>query len=118
MVITGCGGRVHYDPYPTVRYRQHRDNQVGSNQSWGARLVRLRLLLRGRFRVWTESNVQALRSIESLLTPDSLAVLREFHASREGPWYARLFGLWNSGVYRQTVLGNLALLAASLLRKI
>lgn len=118
MVITGCGGRVHYDPYPTVRYRQHGDNQVGSNQSWGARVVRLRLLLRGRFRMWTESNVQALRSIESLLTPDSRAVLREFQASREGPWYARVFGLWSSGVYRQTVLGNLALVAATLLRKI
>jgi len=118
MVVTGCGGRVHYDPYPTVRYRQHGNNQVGSNQSWRARLVRLRLLMRGRFRMWTESNVNALQSIAPMLTPVNREVLKEFGESRHGAWYRRLGGLWVSGVYRQTTLGNLALIAASLLRRI
>lgn len=118
MVVTGCGGRVHYDPYPTVRYRQHGDNQVGSNQSWGARLVRLRLLLKGRFRYWTEGNVRALQSIEHLLTPENRTLLKEFNSARNGHLGDRLACLWNTGVYRQTVVGNLALLAALALRKI
>ena len=118
MVITGCGGRVHYDAYPTVRYRQHDDNQVGANISWGARLVRLRLLLKGRFRKWTDENIRALQSIRPLLADESRAVLDEFERSRNGQLLRRLAGIWNSGVYRQTLLGNLGLIAASLLRKI
>ena len=118
MVITGCGGRVHYDPYPTVRYRQHGDNQVGANISWGARLVRLRLLLKGRFRKWTDENIRALQTIRPLLTDENRAILDEDSQSRDGRLSTRLSGLWESGVYRQTRLGNLGLNAASLLRKI
>lgn len=118
MVITGCGGRVHYDPYPTVRYRQHGDNQVGANISWGARLVRLRLLLKGRFRKWTDENIRALQTIRPLLTDENRAILDEFEQSRNGRTMERLGGLWDSGVYRQTLLGNLGLIAASLLKKI
>jgi glycosyltransferase involved in cell wall biosynthesis len=118
MVITGCGGRVHYDPYPTVRYRQHGDNQVGANISWGARLVRLRLLLKGRFRKWTDENIRALQTIRPLLTDESRSILDEFERSRNGRVLKRLGGLWESGVYRQTLLGNLGLIAASLLKKI
>ncbi|MEY2594585.1 MAG: hypothetical protein RI972_2274 [Pseudomonadota bacterium] len=118
MVITGCGGRVHYDPYPTVRYRQHGDNQVGANISWGARLVRLRLLLKGRFRAWTDENVRALETIRPLLTEDSRTVLEDFDRSRHGSLWSRVSGLWLAGVYRQTILGNLGLVAAAILRKL
>lgn len=118
MVITGCGGRVYYDPYPTVRYRQHGDNQVGANISWGARLVRLRLLLKGRFRAWTDENVRALRSIRHMLTADNQSTLDEFDRSRQGTLGSRLSGLWVAGVYRQTILGNLGLIAAAFLRKL
>lgn len=118
MVITGCGGRVHYDPYPTVRYRQHGDNQVGANVSWGARLVRLRLLLKGRFRKWTDENIRALESIRPLLTSSNQEILDEFERSRNGSMPSRLVGILGSGVYRQTVLGNLGLIAASLLKKL
>jgi glycosyltransferase involved in cell wall biosynthesis len=118
MVITGCGGRVHYDPYPTVRYRQHGDNQVGANISWGARLVRLRLLLKGRFRAWTDENVRALETIRPLLTEDCRSVLDDFDRSRHGTLWSRISGLWLAGVYRQTILGNLGLVAAAVLRKL
>jgi glycosyltransferase involved in cell wall biosynthesis len=118
MVITGCGGRVYYDPYPTVRYRQHGGNQVGSNQSWGARLVRLRMLLKGRYRQWNRDNLLALEGILPLMTASNRQTLQEFAQARNGGIWNRLTGLWNSGVYRQTVLGNLGLVAAALLRKL
>jgi glycosyltransferase involved in cell wall biosynthesis len=117
MVITGTGGRVHYDPYPTVRYRQHADNQVGSNLSFGAQLVRLRLLLKGRYRKWIDGNVLALESIRPLLTEYHRQVLDEFVLSREGGPWSRLQGLWGTGVYRQNMLGNLALVVAALTRR-
>jgi glycosyltransferase involved in cell wall biosynthesis len=118
MVITGTGGRVYYDPYPTVRYRQHEDNQVGSNQSLGAQIVRLRLLLKGRFRSWIDGNLRALESIAPLLTEQNRLVLEEFAASRRGGPWKRLQGLWSAGVYRQNVLGNIGLVLAALTKRL
>jgi hypothetical protein len=91
---------------------------VGANISWGARLVRLRLLLKGRFRAWTDENVRALQSIRPLLTDDSRSVLDDFDQSRHGTLWRRISGLWIAGVYRQTILGNLGLVAAAILRKL
>ena len=47
IVVTACGGRVHYDPWPSVRYRQHSRNQYGTNLGFSARWLRMRLLLGG-----------------------------------------------------------------------
>ena len=81
-------------------------------------MVRLRLLLKGRFRKWTDENIRALQTIRPLLTDESCSILDEFERSRNGRVHKRLGGLWESGVYRQTLLGNLGLIAASLLKKI
>jgi hypothetical protein len=50
QITSACGGDVHYDPYPAVRYRQHSGNVIGSNMGWIARLRRLHMLQEGRFR--------------------------------------------------------------------
>lgn len=118
ILISGAGGAVHYDPHPTVRYRQHDNNQVGANTSWSARLVRLQMLLKGRFRQWNEGNLQALEAMEHRLTNRNRAILRTFRASRVGESpLARLAALFRSGVYRQTALGHLGLWVAAVLRR-
>jgi hypothetical protein len=33
QVVSACGGTVHNDAYPSVRYQQHAYNVIGSN--WG-----------------------------------------------------------------------------------
>src|SRR5215470_12492060 len=58
QVTSACGGRVHYDGYPSVRYRQHSQNVIGSNMGLAARMHRLQML-RQRFRYWSELNVAA-----------------------------------------------------------
>ena len=50
QVISACGGEVHYDPYPSVRYRQHAANLISTNVGWTARMRRLWMLEQGRFR--------------------------------------------------------------------
>ena len=47
MVVAGCGGCVFYDSKPTLRYRQHSGNLVGTNANWAARLRRVRMLFQG-----------------------------------------------------------------------
>ena len=52
QVTSACGGEVHYDPYPSVHYRQHAANVTGSNMGWTARARRLWMLGQGRLRRW------------------------------------------------------------------
>jgi glycosyltransferase involved in cell wall biosynthesis len=119
QLISAAGGTVLYDPQPMVNYRQHPANLIGSNQGRQARFVRIRLMLNGRFRDWNETNIAALRRLpEHLITPDNRRVLDLFAAARHAALSQRMACLWQSGVYRQTVLGNLGLLAAAILKRI
>ncbi len=118
MVVTGCGGQVHYDPYPTVRYRQHENNLIGSNQSWRARAQRMKLLLQGRFRRWNDANLASLNEIRELLTPENRELLDRFAEARSGSVWQRLGGLRRSEVYRQTALGNIGLVLAAAINRL
>lgn len=118
LVVTGCGGKVFYDPYPTVRYRQHRNNLVGSNVIGLARVLRMRMMLKGVLRGWIDRNARALQRIRSRLTPGNRRILDEFCAARKRPLLPRLIGLKRSGIYHQTSPGKLALLVAALLNKL
>lgn len=118
LVVAGCGGSVFHDPHPEIRYRQHGDNLIGSNNGWAARLVRIRLLLKGSFKNWNEQNIQALQRIRHRLTPENQCILDDFERARQYWLLPRLIGISNCRIYRQTLLGNIGLIIASLLKKI
>jgi hypothetical protein len=118
MVVTGCGGKVFYDPTPTVRYRQHENNLVGANISLRARAERAYRLMRGHFRNWNEKNIEALWRIRSRLTPENRQTLEEFAAARNRWLLPRLIGIKRCGIHRQTLLGNLGLATAAVFKKI
>ncbi len=118
LLVTGCGGKVFYDSLPTVRYRQHTTNLVGKNNSWTAGLVRARMLFGGRFRSWNDIHIAALEPIRMHLTFDNQRRLNEFSKARHSGFFARLAGMKRSGVYRQTWLENLGLVAAIIFKKI
>ena len=119
QLVSAVGGAVFYDPEPMLRYRQHSDNLIGSNQGARARLLRARLMLGGRFRDWNETNLAALRRLPAdLITPDNRRILDLFAAARSAPLPMRLIDLWRSGARRQTLLGNVGLLVAALIRRI
>ncbi|WP_349972420.1 glycosyltransferase family 2 protein [Pseudomonas caspiana] len=118
LLITGVGGNVFYDATPYVHYRQHGANLVGSNSGWSARLVRIRMLFQGRFRHWNAANIAGLETIQHSLTDENRLILEKFKALRGQHFLGRLLGLRRSGVYRQTLLGNLGLLFASVINEI
>jgi glycosyltransferase involved in cell wall biosynthesis len=119
QLVSGTGGIVYYDPQPMLKYRQHRDNLIGSNLGWPARLVRLRMMLSGRFRDWNDTNVAALSRLPAhLLQSNNRTTLEQFAKARSGSLRLRLYNLKRSGVYRQTLLGNLGLLMAAILRRL
>lgn len=118
LLVTGAGGRVHYSRKPYTRYRQHEGNQVGANDSWRARAMRVKMLLKGRFKDWTDNNIESLSYCRDLLTTDSLAVLDGFSESRKAGLVGRIAGLQHFGLYRQTLRGQIGLYVASAINAI
>ena len=89
-------GQVYYDRQPTLRYRQHHRNLVGSNVSLSSRFARIAMLWRGRFKDLNDRHFQALDRISHHLTSANKEILDEFRAAtaREvrqglGPWVWR-----------------------------
>lgn len=118
ILVAGSGGAVVYDPHPSLCYRQHQDNLIGSSANWGDRLTRFSLALRGRNRSWNSRNVAALQENRILLTPDNQKVLAEYCKARDSSLIPRLLGIWRSGVYAQSGWGNLALILTTFMKKI
>jgi hypothetical protein len=119
QLVSAAGGVIRYDPQPALKYRQHPDNIIGSNLGWHARLVRIRMMLSGRLRDWNMANIAALQQVPAhLITPQNSVVLQLFNKARTASLLKRLGYLKRSGVYRQTLLGNVGLLVATLLKRI
>lgn len=118
MLVTGCGGQVAYEPEPTIGYRQHGENIVGSNSSLRDRLVRARKMCTGTFRTWTDSNLQALSFFKKDLTPRNQLTLLLFERSRQSSLANRLRFLYRSSVHRQSPGETLGLVAAAVLHRI
>jgi glycosyltransferase involved in cell wall biosynthesis len=118
MTITAVGGKILYDSEPTVSYRMHSRNVIGSNDTAGARMVRARLLWQGRFQKWADMNVGVLERIQDLMTDENRKTFELFRQSRKLSLLPRAYGLIRSGVYRQSLLGNIGLAMATLAGKI
>ncbi len=118
IAITACGGRLLYDPYPSVRYRQHTANERGMNVTIMGRLQRLQWLLDGRYRTWNQINIAALHHLDSWLTPQTREQLARFNTARDGHVVARITAFLSSGIYRQNKLDNLALAAMAVMRRL
>ena len=116
--ISGIGGHVSYDAIPSISYRQHGQNIYGTNRGWQAKLMRIRELFRGTFRVWNAQNCTALLQHKDQLTEKNQRMLLRFATAREQALPLRFLGLWRSGIHRQTALGNVGLIVAALLKRI
>lgn len=111
-IVTAAGGVTRYSATPLVRYRQHETNVVGANNTWWARLMRLKALFHGQFARWNETNIEGLGKNRDLLTEEARATLDAFAEARRGGPLQAMASLRRSGVYRQTVGGTLLLWGA------
>jgi glycosyltransferase involved in cell wall biosynthesis len=118
LVVTAVGGEVIYDAWPTLRYRQHGGNLIGSNRGWQAHLHRLKRLLHGQFGRWIDANAVGLGRLATFMSARNRAIFEEFEAARRGSLVERVSGLRRSGVYRQTLSGNVGLIVAAFFNKL
>jgi glycosyltransferase involved in cell wall biosynthesis len=118
QVVSGVGGVTHYDSWPSVKYRQHGENLIGSNIGLPQRIRRLSAFVAGRVIIWNDTNIEALSGMRQLLAPSSLATLELFSCARKSPPPQRIYLLWKAGVYRQSVFDNLGIFFGNLFRRI
>lgn len=118
QLVTGSGGIVHYDPVPQVDYRQHAGNTIGCNRGVKAQFKRVKMVFKGGFSGWNDVNLAALHEVRHLLTDEARALMEDYQVMRRGNLYQRLRAFARSGIRRQTLLGNVALLTAIVLRKV
>ncbi len=118
QLVSGAGGTFLYDPVPHVDYRQHSANRIGCNRGLRAQWKRFHMVLKGGFKNWNETNLVALRSCQHLMTDEARALLDTFDVLRSASFAARCKTLLKSGIRRQTLVGNLALLTAVVLKKL
>lgn len=118
LLVTGCGGRVIYDPTPSLHYRQHEGNLIGANADLKNQILRLRKMLTGRFSQWSTQNLSILHAVQGQLTVRNKLVLELFETARHSSLFLRIYWMWKSGVHRQTTKGNISLIVATLMNKI
>ncbi len=118
QLVSGAGGTVIFDEQPTLLYRQHAGNLIGSNDTFRASARRFLKLLAGRYRTWNAANVAALNRAQHWLTAEARQTLQWFTVAREGRFFCRLSALRRSGVYRQTWRGTAALWFAALTKRL
>ncbi|MEH2487042.1 glycosyltransferase family 2 protein [Bradyrhizobium sp. AZCC 2230] len=118
QVTTGAGGVAHYDPRPSLQYRQHGENLIGANVGLRARLIRLHAFAGGRVVMWNEINLKLLDRMRSMLTRESIATLDFYTSARRAVWPRRLWLVWRSRVYRQRRVETLGLYLGALFGKL
>jgi hypothetical protein len=119
QVVSAAGGVIFYDSNPSLKYRQHSDNLVGSNLGLRARAERVKMLFQGEWERWNGLNLKALEGLGGEITDNNRKILDNFRKMRCAAWLPqRLWYFIRCGVYRQTFMGNLGLLAAVVTRKI
>jgi glycosyltransferase involved in cell wall biosynthesis len=118
QLVTGAGGVMYYDPKPYIFYRQHEKSLVGSNTSLKSLLIRFRILMNGRFKKWTDQNIQSLNQAINFLMLEHIQTLKLLEKIRNANINDRLRLIQVIGLYRQTSRGTLSLVIASMLGKI
>ena len=117
-MVTGAGGRAIYDPEPALLYRQHDRNEIGSNGSVRAKLVRAKAVWGNRFVRWNDRDIKALERCENLLTRENRRTLQLFKEIRAAKGHKAAGLLRKSQIYRQTTGGDLSLFAAAFMGKL
>ncbi|MBW6416194.1 glycosyltransferase family 2 protein [Celeribacter sp. PS-C1] len=109
LIVSALGGQIFYDPVPTLFYRQHDANLIGSNMGFRAQMRRVRGLFDGQYKRWNRTNITALRLAVDRVSPDIRARIDMFEVLNQASGLSALRKLSALGLYRQTNLSQFAL---------
>ena len=118
QIISGAGGNIFYDKNIYLKYRQHNNNLIGSNVSLKDKWLRFCKVANGNIKIKKDHNLQAIIKNQNLLIKSNRKTLTNFIKARNSFLLRRIFYFAKSGVYRQTLIGNIALFIGILIKKV
>tara|TARA_B100000886_G_scaffold170005_1_gene116392 strand:+ start:1061 stop:2026 length:966 start_codon:yes stop_codon:yes gene_type:complete len=118
QIISGAGGNVFYDKNIFLKYRQHNNNLIGSNILLKDKWLRFCKVANGNFKIQNDNNLRAIINNQNLLTYSNRKTLTNFIKARKSCLLKRIFYFVQSGVYRQTLIGNIALFIGIMIKKV
>ncbi|AXI04260.1 glycosyltransferase family 2 protein [Aquirhabdus parva] len=118
LVATASGGEVIYDQQPSLLYRQHSNNLIGSKSGIRENFNRLKRIFFGKFKSNTDQNIAALSDIKIYLTPSNFQILENYKEARKALLFKKIYLLIRLGIYRQTHIGQLSLMIAAIFNRI
>jgi glycosyltransferase involved in cell wall biosynthesis len=114
LIVSGAGGIVYYDLYPSVLYRQHPLNLVGHNTGMSESFKRVYSVFRGDLRDNISKNVIALNAVRTILTNENAKKLDNFIIARNSNLPARIYKFYHLKLYRQRVVESILLIIATI----
>ena len=118
ILISGVGGKIFYDPEPSLGYRQHGKNLIGSNLGFRARLCRFKKIMQGQYRTWNAAHIRELEKCIFLLSEENQKRIGWFKLIHSGNIFLRVYYFLRLGVYRQSAIDTVAIFISALLKKI
>lgn len=118
QIISACDGDVIYLSSPSLEYRQHTANLIGSNKGIINIFRRFKAMLSGQLLEWNVANLRVLSLYSDLILNENKETLCLFSKMRESSLLKRVYYSLKIKLYRQTFLGEIGLFLAVLLKKI
>ncbi len=119
LVISGANGELIFSQKKTVRYRQHKKNLVGLNNSIKEKLKRLTYFFSGEYKIWCDINLNNLYVNKDLISTENLDTLNNFSKAKKSKnFLKKMKYFYQSGVYRQSNIENIILIIGLFLNKV
>ena len=118
LLLSGADARLVFDDRPSVLYRQHNSNSLGTNRSFKGKLRRLRMVRNAEYRDWINQNLAALTQHENLLTERHRHQATTLADRNQQGRLGAVRRVWQSGAHRQGRLQSLFIFWAALTRLI
>ena len=118
IVASAVNGKIIYDKNSYTSYRQHEENISGGNKGLNNALIRIKGLINGDFRTWNKKNLRFLIENKELFDSENIKIIENFIKIQDGNFLERFFYFFKVGIYRQNLLGNIAIFIFALLKKI
>lgn len=118
LVVTACGGAVHFDSQPGLRYRQHDGNLIGMTAGGPSLANRIAKLFGTTLKRNNDIHLRALQKLTPHMPPENRRITAQFAAARQQWLLPRIIGFRKAGLYRMTPSGNLGMFLALLLNRL
>jgi len=109
---------IIYDKSPSINYRLHDKNTMGTSFSLLAKLNRIKSLFSNVFRKWNNQNIRILLLYKLSMSKTNHNILRIFQRNRDGSLIKRIRIFTKYLVRRSSFIQNSALLLGLIFKKI